>query len=439
MTEPAFMTDERTGMPRFGAASNANEQDAPPPPQSLSDVYAMQVPQERFNLEMFRALELLGRKLERVEGERDTLAQRLTQIESATAVDEHTGRLYLPAVIEQMPKPTPLERHAVRWSVGAALVSCVLAMGALGLVVFRAPVAPALSARQLAALDALNGFSAVQVQKLASIAPAAGDVAPVHMPPQPAAAQNSSPQPVVENSSQVPAALQTLADKALKGDGAAAHDLGTIYAAGTLVPQNFTQAATWFTRAAKAGVANAAYNLGVMAQQGLGMEKNPALAVHWYDVAAKQGHPQALYNLGLAYTKGMGTARDMAKGADYFKQAAKAGVAQAAYNLGVLYEDGALGTPDALRARQWYEVAASQGHGDAKAALARMEKLAAAALEKTTKQEAQAAARVEPAAGTPAALSAPTAEPSAAISPGAAQGLTPSERAISVPAVVPAN
>jgi TPR repeat protein len=517
--------ERREDMPRFGTAQNNN------------------VPQDRFNHEMFRALELLGHKLERVEKERDRLARRLEQIEAAANIDEATGRLYLPAVVEPPAPPHALERHALRWSVGAGLTSSVLALCALGIVLFRAPQT-GLTPEQLTALNTLGSLQlalmdhqaapasaakapvttaaarqAIQkpalqkdAETLAAVQPAAGDDAvsakpvqpaaatPVNtslgshdadgdvpMPPQPvaAAAPLSVPSPVPPIVAQavaemmakpviaattpapeaqaalpsvkeaaketgqavlnpvgnraadpaLPANLRTLEKRALDGLPEAQHDLGTIYAAGTLVPQDYARAATWFRRAADAGIANAAYNLGVMCQQGLGVPKDARAAIGWYEKAAQKGHPEALYNLGIVYTKGLGADVDMDKGVAYFKRAANAGVAQAAYNLGVLYEGNLLGAPSPSRALEWYGVAANQGHAEAKTAMARLQAQGFAAghqdLTETAATSAAAAAEkaaaVEPAAGDP-----DDADSSAG-------SLTPGERRITAPSIAPVD
>ncbi|MBI1215552.1 MAG: hypothetical protein GC185_07015 [Alphaproteobacteria bacterium] len=582
MTKQAYsfeIRDDHLSRPRFGAANNGNA----PADDEEDDIDVkldnINPQQERFNLEMFRALELLGRKLERVEKERDGLAKRLEQIEAATAVDEATGRLYLPAVIETAPQSS-LERNANRWAIGGALASSVLALCALGMVILRAPQ-PALTPQQLAALDTLGTLQLARLdggktalpdaktlaqdesgaqdartvaeniaKQMAEVQPAAGaatdglpgisdaaasgisaglppqaqrreDIAlaaeklinqaldaqpvvtaaspapataaapmPAVMPPQPLAAQTvpvqtvtakapeatvqkpapvktetakaeskpaaptpqkaaaapatvpvTAPATAIAADPQLPASLRALEKRALDGLPEAQHDLGTIYAAGKLVPQDYARAATWFKRAAQMGVANADYNLGVMSQQGLGMAKDPQQAVGWYEKAAKQGHPEALYNLGIIYTKGIGAPVDMPRGVAYFKRAANAGVAQAAYNLGVLYEGDFLGKPDPARAVEWYGVAASQGHHDARAAVLRLKNsLPASTFAKSPQADAATAkklsAQIEPAAGGATSPATPPADKSA--EGNAPDGtLTPGERKISVPPIAP--
>ncbi len=378
--------------------------------------------QDKVNKEMFRAIELLGRKLERVESERDALARRLGQIESAASVDDATGKLYLPVVVEN----TPAQKTSTSWMLGTTVLSVACALGALAVVLLN-PAPGALTEKQLAALDRLASpqlasaaapafiplnpvqtgddvnvaqfsesgkalIDAVTAKanethdtldapaadvaetndnnltpaELSAIEPAAGAVD--------AEALTTPLKPVTDiaRDTRLPQKLQTLEAEALAGKPEAQHDLATLYAAGDIAPKDYPRAIEWFTIAAQNGVPNAAYNLAVMYQQGLGVDKDAAKAVTYYAQAAKAGHAEAMYNLGLAYIDGTGTNRDIGGAVVSFKQAANAGVPQAAYNLGVIYESSLLGAPNAAKAADWYRVAAEEGHAEAKSALARL-------------------------------------------------------------------
>lgn len=494
--------------------------------------------QARVNAEIFTAVEILGRKLERVEGERDRLARRLALIESAATVDEKTGKLYLPAVANQ---DTPVQKQYTipRWMVATTLMSSAVALFALGMVLFREP-APALTKEQLAALNSLSGAQFTQLapeskewkslatepQQGTSVAatepaqqsppPAQSPAAPSTQPPSatpetasattavpavpaaplpdpselakpeqaaeapkpvdaaaappinaaaptssteppslpaPATAADVDPQKVlipgedkipekaagktteaatasgnnsdkttdkVASSTAVPKTesaggitpdtftdkkLITLQKRAYQGIPEAQHDLATLYAAGTVIPQDYRRAAFWFTKAADGGIANAHYNMGVIYHQGLGVPVDLPKALEWYEKAAELGHPEAMYNLGIAYIEGVGTKVDIDKGVSYFKRASKAGVAQAAYNLGVLYESNFIGPIDLKKAAEWYAIAAKQGHAQAREALARLQQengnaVAATVPTKDTGDQALTLAdKVEPAAG----------------------------------------
>lgn len=125
----------------FGAGKNAFSQTPVPH-------------QERVNTEMFKAIEMLGRRLERSEGERERLQRRLALIESAATVDEKTGKLYLPVVVDPQTAPQLTANTAPRWTAAASLMSSAIALLALGVVLFREPDT-GLTAKQLAALNAL--------------------------------------------------------------------------------------------------------------------------------------------------------------------------------------------------------------------------------------------------------------------------------------------
>jgi TPR repeat protein len=379
---------------------------------------AAATPQERVNVEMFKAIETLGRKLERAESERDHFARRLAAIEGAATLDESTGKYYLPVVTNGGQPQEPARQGG---SFALSLCSTAIALVALAYAVYgHAPSSGSLTPRQLAAINAIADTAAPAASSEGWQQPetnVAGDI-PAVMPsiveaqqqPQtvvsgpytmvssgvtsspavqeklvqslpsrapvmvskPAETQAPAKPITLAADENLPPELSSMQQRAFEDVAESQHDLATIYAAGKLVPQDLKRAASWFTRAADNGLANAQYNLGVMYQQGLGVNKDMEKALAWYDKAAQQGHPEAMYNLGIAYVGGTGVARDADKGVAYFKRAANAGVAGAAYNLGVLYESSFIGRPDYVRAVQWYDVAAAQGHFEARAAADRV-------------------------------------------------------------------
>ena len=513
--------------------------------------------QARVNAEIFTAVEILGRKLERAEAERDRLARRLTLFESAATVDEKTGKLYLP-VLTQPGAPSSAAPTTPKWIVSASLMSSAVALFALGLVLFREP-APALTKEQVALLESLRTTQFTQlspdnkswkspenepVESASAVSPGAvspgtaptgpplnNSVAATPVPvtqtamapavsqpmlpqPDPSPAQQpvmtAPPQAVAESTAQLPSPtelakleqtaeapkpvvaaapapadssaplplttdektattstaatspqnilipgedtipkeapkkiakkpaapaqadsdddsdsnaktaatvptsegtgglapdaalpkkLALLQKRAYRGIPEAQHDLATIYAAGTLVPQDYHRAAFWFTRAADGGVANANYNMGVIYHQGLGVPVDMGKALDWYAKAAELGHPEAMYNLGISYIEGIGTKTDIEKGVAYFKRAAKAGVVQAAYNLGVLYESNFIGPIDTKKASEWYKVAAKAGHKGATDALARLQVGNTNVATDSGDQALSLADKIEPAAG----------------------------------------
>ena len=112
------------------AAPSAPPDAAPVPQAVLSH-------QEKVYFEMFRAIELLGRKLEKAEAERYMLSRRLADIEAGAERDEKTGRLYLPAKID-MPSAAPAAGGwQPRLALCAAAASMVIAFCALGAVLMQ--------------------------------------------------------------------------------------------------------------------------------------------------------------------------------------------------------------------------------------------------------------------------------------------------------------
>jgi len=353
--------------------------------------------QDRVNAEIFTAMEIIGRKLERVEGERDRLAHRLSLIELSAKVDQKTGKLYLPAIAAPQKISAPL------WMKASNILSTGVALAALGFVLMRAPVS-ALTPEQTSMLEE---WRRAQVVAAAAPSPAPATVAsvdegkwktPEEVEPDITAATVEMPKeeiapvapaaaaPVVAEAA--PAEVELAPDAALTGKAAelqtrayqglaeAQHDLAALYVSGQQkVTKNYDRAIYWFKKAAAADVANAHYNLGVIYQQGLGVPASMGTALSWYEKAAELGHPEAMYNLGIAYLQGLGTKQNVTRGISYFKRAAEAGVAQAAYNLGIIYESTAAGTADPEKALTWYKLAAKEGSSEAADAIARLKDL----------------------------------------------------------------
>lgn len=111
--------------------------------------------QERVYFEMFRGIEMLGRKLEKSEAIREELARRLSDLEASAARDAATGKYYLPAKIEPANLPAATESlWSRRVTLAASVAGLALGVIALGLVLTQhAP--QTLSPRQLAALNNL--------------------------------------------------------------------------------------------------------------------------------------------------------------------------------------------------------------------------------------------------------------------------------------------
>lgn len=111
--------------------------------------------------------------------------------------------------------------------------------------------------------------------------------------------------------------FETAAQEFLKvadeGDHRAMYALGSMYAAGHGVEQDYKEAYKWFSRAAKYGRPDAQYKLGVMYDEGVGVEQDYNKAGKYYSKAAKRGYPLAQYKLGLLYSNGHGVTQNDVK------------------------------------------------------------------------------------------------------------------------------
>ena len=75
----------------------------------------------------------------------------------------------------------------------------------------------------------------------------------------------------------------------LSGHGDAEYILGTMYANGQGVPQDYAEAVKWFRLAAERGDADAQYALGLMYQSGHGVSQDYTLSHMWFDLLAARG------------------------------------------------------------------------------------------------------------------------------------------------------
>lgn len=72
------------------------------------------------------------------------------------------------------------------------------------------------------------------------------------------------------------------------GDVKSAALLGRMYETGRGVPQDYTEAAKWYYRAADRGDARAQYELGLLYNKGQGVRRDYVLAEMWLNLSASQ-------------------------------------------------------------------------------------------------------------------------------------------------------
>ena len=195
------------------------------------------------------------------------------------------------------------------------------------------------------------------------------------------------------------AVYQTGADR---GDANSMQNLGTLYARGYGMAQDYAKAREWSEKAAEKGHWGGMLNLGLWYYDGRGVAKDYAKAREWFQKAADRSNDEvamlylghlyhnggwgvaqdyakarewyekaadkgnaAMSNLGVPYANGDGVAQDYAKAREWSEKAAEKGNADAMSDLGVLYANGYGVAQDYAKAREWYEKAAAKGVADA--------------------------------------------------------------------------
>lgn len=185
--------------------------------------------------------------------------------------------------------------------------------------------------------------------------------------------------------------------QALHDDPIAQNKLGSMYAKGQGVSQDYSQAIFWYMKAAEQGNADAQFNLGLMYHQGESVRLDYTRALEWYGKAAKQGHKiaqahsdeihkyieavkvaaeqgelEALVTLGDLYADSNGLPQDYEQAAILYRKAAEQGDAKAEYKLGMMYEEGK-GVPQNFdQSVAWYRRAIEKNLAAAKYNLGRM-------------------------------------------------------------------
>ena len=152
---------------------------------------------------------------------------------------------------------------------------------------------------------------------------------------------------------------------ALKGDAAAAFEIGVRFAEGKGVAANFDEAAKWLDRAAQAGAVPAIFRLGTLYEKGLGVKKDVDIARRYYMQAAERGNAKAMHNLAVLDADGGGKGANYTSAAQWFRKAADHGVADSQYNLGILYARGIGVEQNLAESFKWFSLAAAQGDVDA--------------------------------------------------------------------------
>lgn len=146
-----------------------------------------------------------------------------------------------------------------------------------------------------------------------------------------------------------------------QGDADAQVYLGNKYLQGEGVPQNYTEALTWFEKAAQNGNLSAQKALADIYREGvLGVPQNPALAFKWMMAAANQQDAEAMYWVGMFHYNGTGTPKNDAKAFAYTLKAAEAEYVKAMLAVGLFYAGGVGIDRDTEQGFAWYFKAAER-------------------------------------------------------------------------------
>ncbi|MBI3414680.1 MAG: sel1 repeat family protein [Verrucomicrobia bacterium] len=153
--------------------------------------------------------------------------------------------------------------------------------------------------------------------------------------------------------------------KAEQGDAAGQNTLGDLYARGSGIPQDYTNAAKWYRLSAEQGFAAAQCNLAALYAAGAGVTNDAAEAVKWYRQAADKGSADAQYNLAQMLSVGRGAKRDAREAIRLYQLAAEQGDGLSQYNLARRYREGKDVPADAVQAYFWFTLAGANGVADA--------------------------------------------------------------------------
>ena len=123
----------------------------------------------------------------------------------------------------------------------------------------------------------------------------------------------------------------------------------------------YQEAASWYQKAADAGLSAAAYNLGTLYYNGQGFPQDYAKALHWFQAAANRNDAYAEFQLGMMYDTGHGVEASPEQEMYWYTKAARQGLSAAQYNLAVIYHNAEGVAQDDVTAYAWLLLAEHNG------------------------------------------------------------------------------
>ncbi|WP_291181730.1 PDZ domain-containing protein [Hyphomicrobium sp.] len=162
-----------------------------------------------------------------------------------------------------------------------------------------------------------------------------------------------------------------LVERANGGNVGAAASLGRLLSLGLVFgPKTYSEAATYYLKAAEAGHLASMTRYALFAKDGVGIAKNEALAATWFRKAAAGGQDAAMTNLGSLYETGRGVKQDYAEAARWYRAAVDKGHVFAMHRLALLYEAGRGVKKDDQEAVRLLRAASDKGLSEATSWLA---------------------------------------------------------------------
>ncbi|MBX3499493.1 MAG: sel1 repeat family protein [Alphaproteobacteria bacterium] len=146
---------------------------------------------------------------------------------------------------------------------------------------------------------------------------------------------------------------------------------GAMLLEGRGVSRDRARAEFWLRHAADHGFPEAALLMGdlfgqmTMGRSGRQQEEVAKAAASWYLRAAEAGVAMAQAKLGNCYFAGAGVPRDFPTAQRWYRRAAEQGFADAQYVLGIWLSGGVAGTTDPVDGYRWLALAERQGHSNA--------------------------------------------------------------------------
>lgn len=136
--------------------------------------------------------------------------------------------------------------------------------------------------------------------------------------------------------------------------------LGTFYADGEMVKQDFALAKEWFEKAADAGFVEAQFMLS-QSSNGAGKLLDEAARCVWLERAAGNGHSEALFQLAEMRL----SQNHAAEAVRLFTYSAEEGHAEAQFKLFTIFIEGKIVDKNEVQAFKWCGQAAIGGHVEA--------------------------------------------------------------------------